>query len=159
MDGAHGLDGAAFDDAPSAGIFGLLGEEFDFVPDEGAGEEGVAVDPDLAVLADAPDLQAYFIGVADEHDGGFFVIAGVSVEDEAGVAFELLDSPGGGLDFVEHGLEDAVAHRSFEPDGAGGGEDFAHEVKLLGGHRFGPWSLFFGGGLFLSGHGRSDKAE
>ncbi len=142
VDGAEGLDSAAVDGAEFAGLVGVLGEEFDLVTDEGAGEEGIAVDPDFSITADAADLQADFIGMADDHDGGFFVITGVGVEDDAGVAFELLDRPGFWFDLFEHGLEDAVAHRSFEADGTGGGEDLAHEVELLGGHCFCPRSFF-----------------
>ena len=126
--------------------------------DEGAREEGVAVDPDFSILTDAADLQANLVGVADEHDGGALFIAGMGVENDTGVSFELMNRPLLGLEIFEGRFEDSVTHRAFEPDRAGGGENFAHEVELLDGHRLGPSSLFFGGSLLLRGHGRSDKA-
>lgn len=145
VNGSHGLDGAPFDDTVVARFVGVLGEEFDLVTDEGAGEEGVAVDPDFPVLPDAADLEADLVGMTDEHDRGALFVARVGVEDNAGVALELLDLPGLGLDLVEEGFEDTVAHRAFQSDGAGGSKDFTHEVELLGGHRLGPGTLFLGG--------------
>ena len=158
VNGSHGLDGAAFDDPVLARFVGVLGEELHLMADEGAGEEGVAVDPNFSVLADAADLQAYLIGMADEHDRGALVLPGMGVEDDAGVALKLPNGPRLGFDLLEHWFEDAVTHRSFKPNGAGSGEDLAHEVELFGGHRLGPSLLFFGGGLFLRSHLRSDRA-
>ncbi len=69
VDGTEGFDGAAFDGAVGAGGVGEFAEEGDFVAEEGLGEEGVGVDPDLAVVANAANLEADFIGVTDQHNG------------------------------------------------------------------------------------------
>ena len=91
MDGSHGLDGATIDDAIGAWLVRVLGEKFNLVPNEGTGEKGVAVDPDFSVAADAADLKSDFIGMSDKHDRGAFVITRVSVENDPGVAFELVN--------------------------------------------------------------------
>jgi len=77
-------------------------------------------------------LHADLVSVSDEHHRGAIGITGVGVDDDAGIAAELVDRPALRHEFFEIGFEDAVAHRRLETDRAGRGEDVAHELELAG---------------------------
>jgi hypothetical protein len=148
VDGAQRLDGAAVDDPVAAGSIGILAEQPHLVAQQGEGQEGVGVDPDLPVRADAAHLHADLVGMADDHHGEGLGPIRRGVHHHRRVAAEAMHLPALGHEGLDGWLQQPVGHGPLEADGAGGGEDLAHARELVLRHRLGP-------GLVLAAHGDS----
>ena len=138
VDCAERLDGAAIENAILPGFLRVAAEKRNLVTDQRGGEEGITVDPDLAIVRDVTHLHADLVSVTDDHHRDPLGIAWVGVHHDAGIATELVDAPALWHELFERWLQDAVAHRRLQADRARGSEDVAHELELALGHRARP---------------------
>jgi len=112
-------------------------------------EEGVAVDPDLAIIADAADLHANLVRVADDHHLEHVVPAGMGIQYDAGSPLELMDVPVAGRHPLQVGFEHAIGHGRLQPDGAWCRQDVPHQVELFLRHGLVPGLYRFTHGVTL----------
>jgi len=117
--------------------------------DQGGGQKAVAVKPHLAVITDAPHLQADLVGMAHDHQPETLGVAGVGIHDDAGVPLELAQRPALGHEGLELRAQHAAGHGRLQAHRAGCRQNTAHQLELGFGHRAAP-----GRGQVLRGHER-----
>ena len=101
-------------------------------------QEGVSVDPDLAVFANRANLHADFVCMADDHHFEHVIATRVGVQHYASIAFKLMQMPAAGCEAFKVGLQYAVGHGAFQAYRARGGKNVAHDVELRVGHGLRP---------------------
>lgn len=138
VDRADGFDGSAFDGAIVPGIFGIFAEQQNFVSDQGGGQEGIGIKPDLAVFSDLTYLHTDLVGVSDKQDSQQIVAVGCGIKDDSCISTKGVDLPACAHPFFKVGDENAERHGGFEADRTGGGQDIAHDRELFFGHRLFP---------------------
>ena len=106
--------------------------------DQYAGQEGVGVDPNLAIFTNRANLHADFVRMADDHQLEHIIAAWVGIQHHARIAFKLVQMPVAGSEALEVGLQHAVGHRAFQANRAGGRQNIAHQFELRVGHRLRP---------------------
>ena len=111
MDGTESFDRAALDTTIIAGLLRILAKEFYFMTNQRAWQEGICIHPDLAIGINLTHLHPDLIGVANDHCRGHLVLPRVGIDDDTGIALELMDRPGLRHELLKIRLQHPVGHR------------------------------------------------
>ena len=84
------------------------------MPDQHAGNKGIAIDPDLSIIGNVADLHSDLVGMSDYHDRQLLVIVRIGIEDQAGVSLELMDAPVCLFQFLKCRFEHSVTHGTLQ---------------------------------------------